>query len=65
METFPSPDSVIQFSRFFKSLYDIYDLRYVYSALALRAFTERMEWAEDSPAFTIPGIEQFHPRSGA
>lgn len=65
METFPSTESVIRFARFFERLYEIYDLRYVYSAPAIRASTERMEWAEDSPAFTIPGIEQFHPRIGA
>lgn len=65
METFPSTESVIRFERFFGSLYDIYDLRYVYSAPAIRGATERMEWAEDSPAFTIPGIEQFNPRIGA
>ena len=64
METFPSPESVIQFVRFFDRLYEIYDLRYVYSAPAIRASTERMEWAADSPAFTTPGIEHFRPRIG-
>ena len=65
LETFPLPESVIRFARFFERLYEIYDLRYVYSAPAIRSSTERMEWAEDSPAFNLPGIEQFHPRIGA
>ena len=60
--TFPPLDSPIRFNQFFQTLYDSYDLRYVYTAPALRKTTERLFWAPDSPAFQADGASEFEPR---
>jgi hypothetical protein len=62
LESFPTADSTIRFDRFFNSIYDAYDLRYVYTAPALRKTTARLMWATDSPAFDAEGAEGFNRR---
>ena len=59
---FPAVDSPIQFGRFFDSIYNTYDLRYVYTAPALRRKTERRCWSPESPAFGTDGAAGFDPR---
>ena len=59
---FPPLDSPIRFNQFFRAIYRAYDLRYVYSAPALRKTTERLFWAPDSPAFRADGASEFEPR---
>lgn len=62
LESFPTADSPIHFDRFFNSIYHAYDLRYVYTAPALRKTTARLLWASDSPVFDAEGASEFEPR---
>ena len=64
LPTFPANDSPIRFDRFFRTVFDSYDLRYVYAAPALRKTTERLFWAPDSPALDVDGAFEFEPRIG-
>lgn len=64
LPTFPANDSPIRFDRFFRTVFDSYDLRYVYAAPALRKTTERLFWAPDSPALDVDGASEFEPRIG-
>lgn len=64
LSTFPANDSPIRFDQFFRTIFDSYDLRYVYAAPALRKTTERLLWAPDSPAFRVDGASEFEPRVG-
>lgn len=48
---FPGTDSAIHFNRFFQTLYQRYDERYVVSAPLLAKRTRRLTWSSDSPAF--------------
>jgi hypothetical protein len=48
---YPSSDSKIHFDRFFSHLYLRYEERFILSAPALRARTERLFWSPASPAF--------------
>ena len=64
LPTFPANDSPIRFDRFFRTIFDSYDLRYVYAAPALRKTTERLLWAPDSPALDVDGASEFEPRVG-
>ena len=64
IETFPPIGSPISMHRFFHTIYDAYDLRYVYTAPALRKTTERLFWASDSPALSADGASEFEPRLG-
>ncbi len=59
---FPASDSLIRFDRFFDSIYNAYNLRYVYTAPALRRTTERRFWSPDSPVLDTDGISEFTPR---
>jgi len=49
----------------FDQLYERYDLRFVYAAPALRATTERLIWASDSPALAEARETGFTPRTDA
>ncbi|HLL90957.1 MAG TPA: hypothetical protein VK324_16775 [Tepidisphaeraceae bacterium] len=48
--SFPLQQSRLLFTSFFQALYATYDHRYVYAAPDLRSVTERLVWADDSPA---------------
>lgn len=61
---FPPANSPIRFEHFFESIYRSYDLRYVYTAPALKTITERRFWTADSPAFAVEGAAEFQPRIG-
>jgi len=50
VEHFPPTGTLLSFNLFFERLYSAYDLRFVYSAPALKEKTSRVEWAADSPA---------------
>ena len=50
LPAFPAPDSPLRLEYFFKTLYQRYDERYVYSAPDLKSRTRRLEWSPDSPA---------------
>ena len=64
LPTFPANDSPIRFDQFFQTIFNSYDLRYVYAAPALRKATERLFWAPDSPALGVDGAAEFEPRVG-
>ena len=60
---FPLQDSPMHHARFFQTLYQRYEERFVYGAplLAERGITTRFEWAPESPA--LAGVEMdFVPR---
>ncbi len=59
---YPSAESVLRFDGFFRTLVDQYDLRFVYGAPNLKSVTRRVFWAEDSPVFADPRIQDFAPR---
>ena len=61
---FPPSSSPLAVDRFFPKLYEIYDLRFVYSAPALEGRTRRLEWASDSPVLDLAKQAGFHPRVG-
>ena len=54
LSDFPPPDSPLLLERFFDTLYQRYDERYVYSAPDLSSRTRRSEWSSASPAFDSP-----------
>jgi hypothetical protein len=68
---FPPEDSLLRLEKFFPTLYQRYEERFVYGAplLADRGITPRLEWASDSPIFnsndlsasTWPQLD-FEPR---
>ncbi|MBC8356827.1 MAG: hypothetical protein H8E66_33045 [Planctomycetes bacterium] len=62
LQSFPTRDSPIRFEQFFDAIYRIYDLRYVYTAPALRRTTARSSWSEDSPASSASGADAFNFR---
>jgi hypothetical protein len=51
---FPPEDSLLRPDKFFPTLYQRYEERFVYGAplLADRGITRRLEWAPDSPVFS-------------
>ena len=59
---YPPPDSLLRFEKFFPTLYRMYDLRFVYTAPALKPITERLAWLPDSPALSIPAASGLNPR---
>ena len=56
VERFPPADSRISFARFFDTLYQRYDERYVVGAPQLAARTRRLAWSPDSPAFAVGAL---------
>jgi hypothetical protein len=61
-QAYPPPESVLSFAQFFPALYRVYDLRFVYAAPALKAKTQRLEWAADSPALALPAAKALDAR---
>jgi hypothetical protein len=61
-QAYPPQESVLSFAQFFPSLYRAYDLRFVYAAPALKAKTQRLEWAADSPALAMPAAAGLSSR---
>lgn len=49
---FPPADSPLHLERFFSTLYQRYEERFVYGAPNLKSVTGRLEWSLDSPALT-------------
>jgi len=64
LSTYPPPDSALSFQQFFPTLYRAFDMRFVYAAPALKAVTERLVWAADSPALSLPQMAGLVPRVG-
>ena len=56
-EQFPPEDSPLHFSRFFRTLYQRYEERFVYGAplLVSRGLTTRLKWDPESPVFDRQG----------
>jgi hypothetical protein len=51
LPVFPPSDSPLRFDRFFDTLYQRYEERFVYGAPLLAGITRRMEWSRESPIF--------------
>jgi hypothetical protein len=51
LDTYPSIESPLRIERFFQTLYDRFDERYVYSAPDLKSVTRRREWLPESSLF--------------
>ena len=49
---FPTEDSPLDIERFFSTLYQRYEERFVFGAPDLRPVTSRLEWSPESPALT-------------
>lgn len=52
---FPTEESPLHIERFFSTLYQRYEERFVYGAPNLKSVTSRLEWAPDSPALAEVG----------
>ena len=52
---FPPADSPLHLERFFSTLYQRYEERFVYGAPTLKSVTSRLEWSPDSPALAEAG----------
>jgi hypothetical protein len=59
---YPLPLTALRFERFLADLLDRYDLRFVYSAPALRGTTARLEWVCDDPLKTMAADAGFQIR---
>lgn len=57
LDCFPAEDSPLRLERFFDTLYLRYDERFVTSAPDLSSVTRRLEWASDSPALQLDGLD--------
>lgn len=57
LDTFPPPDSPLLLSRFFDTLYAVYDLRFPFVAASV-AGLRRLEWDSGSPAFAAIGAPE-------
>ncbi len=62
MDEFPRNDSPLALDKMFRSIYQQYDLRFVYQAPALAQQTRRRIWAEESPALQEPIELEYEPR---
>lgn len=62
---YPDAESELCLDSFFETLYRQYDLRFVYGAANLRAKTQRLAWAPESPALEGPLAREFSPRVAA
>jgi hypothetical protein len=61
---FPPADSLLDFGRFFGTLFATYDLRFVFSAPSLAYRTRRLIWSQDSPIIADAEHAGFLPRTG-
>lgn len=57
LRDFPPPDSPLRIERFFQSLYQRYEERYLLGAPDLKTVTRRLEWAPSSPVFDAARIQ--------
>ena len=62
---YPPAASVLYFDRFLPTLYEQYDLRFVYGAPALASKTRRIEWDADSPVLSDPRLDGIRVRVSA
>ncbi len=62
LATYPLPDDPLSLTKFFPTLFEAYDLRFVYAAPALKGVTQRLEWAADSPAWSALQLAGLSPR---
>lgn len=62
MPAFPPPESPLRIEKFLPQLFADYDLRYVYSAPALRDQTERRVWTVDAPLVQAASTYGFDVR---
>ena len=56
LKDFPPRDSPLRIERFFQSLYQRYEERYLLGAPDLKTVTRRLEWAPSSPVFDAAKI---------
>ena len=54
---FPTDQSPLHIERFFATLYQRYEERFVYGAPNLKSVTSRLEWSPDSPALAVAGSD--------
>lgn len=59
---YPLAESRLAFADFFSTLYQAYDLRFVFTAPALESVTRRREWSNDSPILDDASAAGFLPR---
>jgi hypothetical protein len=59
---YPNTSSPLFLENFLPKLYQLYDLRYVYSAPPLKNITTRAEWTPDSPVLEMARTAGFEPR---
>lgn len=59
---YPPAKSVLYFDRFFPTLYEQYDLRFVYGASALASKTRRIEWDAESPVLSDSRLHGIQAR---
>ena len=57
LEGFPPTDSPLRIERFFQTLYQRYEERYLLGAPDLKTVTRRIEWAPSSPVFDPAKIQ--------
>lgn len=53
---YPAQESILNSGGFFQTLFQQYDLRFVYQAPALKGVTKRHVWHPDSPALKEAGV---------
>lgn len=61
-QSYPSEGSALHFGGFFRTIYEQYDIRFVYGSPGLRGTTYRHFWHPDSPALEIPVVAEMSPR---
>ena len=53
---------MLHFGTFFRRLYEVYDMRFVYAATQLAPSTRRVEWDPESPVLGDPRAAEYEPR---
>jgi hypothetical protein len=61
---YPPRTSPLHIDGFFSTLYETYDLRFVYGAKRLQPLTKRLVWDPESPAIWDPRAQELTPRVG-
>ena len=61
-DAYPSEDSPVHFDSFMRTVYEQYDLRFVYQAPDLVSRTRRRGWHAESPVMRDWGTEEYDPR---
>lgn len=62
LNTYPPHQSPLHFDQFFQTIYQQYDLRFVYGAPNLAGTTRRLAWDPDSPALSHQCLTGIDPR---